>query len=92
MIPKADVLITAYEVSCLPVDHELRSSFSLSVKYVGRDEWCVLRGSRVIDEEGRFLRATFPLYRALSIAQKHASKITVNGLTVEKVIKEGIQR
>src|SRR5690606_10760484 len=50
--PEPIVQATGYVVSCLPEGHDNRWTFTVQVKYAGRDRWAVKHGIRHYGADG----------------------------------------
>jgi hypothetical protein len=102
-VPEPTVAVTEYTVSCLPEDHRERHSFTINVEWRGPgDVWAVTHLSMCLDSDGEWdyemsssnrtaeWKAThrFPLDQALALAKAKAPAMTVNGWTVEAVLRE----
>jgi hypothetical protein len=106
-IPEPTVTVTEYDVSCLPIDHPERYTFTINVSWRGPgDVWAVKRGPWCISADGEldhepspsnrnddFLAThRFPLDQALALAKEQAPLITVNRWTVEAVLAQEWER
>ena len=96
-----EVRVVAYQVSCLPPDHPEAPHFTLEVVARGYHRWAVTRFGFCYDAKGHERYEPNPSARtdafkhkyrhslddALALAKRLAPTITVNGHTVEDVIR-----
>lgn len=99
-IPDPEVRVTAYQVSCLPIDHPSRPYLTITVRWRGGENWSVHDQFSCLSSTGKWdveprnsARADrwerqhwFPLDTALALARKHAPLMSANGLSVEAVL------
>lgn len=89
---------TKYVVSALPEDLDEHYAWSVTVEWRGGQEWAVCRGRACYDRSGNqnwelssnsaeeIAKYRFPLGDAISIAERVARRLIVNGRTVEEVL------
>lgn len=99
-LPPLTEFATRYIVCALPVDHIDFDVFALTVEWRG-DSWAVCRGQRCYNIHGErdlerlpsertddwLTQHRFTLDQALTLARTIAPTVTVNGWTVEAVLK-----
>lgn len=97
---------TRFEVSCLPEGHDARRYFRLTVEIQDRYGWTVHDGFSCLDATGakadglsvyersdEWISAhRFDLDTALLLAEEHAPKLTVNGMTAADVLARDATR
>jgi hypothetical protein len=95
-LPEAQVRVTQYEVSRLPLDDEAAHGYTITVEYRGRGKWGVLDGRYCLAADGSWeyemrpsereddwlARHRFDLETALELAKTASADMTVNGRTV----------
>ncbi len=100
----AQVFVTSYTVSCLPLDHPEQSLFAITVEWAAPTGWALRRQGRCADARGRWEHEPLPsgrgdrflarfrfqeLDEALAVAVRLAPTLTVNGHTVGAVAARG---
>ena len=93
---------TAYQVSCLPIDHAAARHLSVWVKWRGENRWAVTDGGmRCLSRNGEWgfepqtssrtdewiAAHRFDFDTALRLAKEAAPHLTINGLTVADVLE-----
>jgi hypothetical protein len=91
--PGPTVIITRYEISCLPVGHPERHHFALTVERCRDGLWEVSNGGFVLDFDGHSHFTSRPEFRtdletALARAKDGAPRLVVNGWTLEQVLAD----
>lgn len=95
------VTATEYTVSCIPEDHIDRGHFEITVAYRGRSLWAVARHRQCLGTDGEWDWESIPSERtdewlathrfdldtALALAREAAPRVTINGFTVEDVLR-----
>ncbi|MGW3545875.1 hypothetical protein ACWDNI_35780 [Nocardia niigatensis] len=94
--PEPVAIVTRYDVSCLPRDHQEWGLFSVSVEQRSPDRWAVKHFSNCYDIDGNPSYESLPSERrdewleryrhdldtALALAKRIAPKIRINGFSV----------
>ena len=97
----AKIRVSQYTVSCLPESEPEAGSWDLVVEERGRGRWAVMNHGQCLKRNGEWmgersgshrdavlLRATrFDLQTALTIAEKYAPTVVINGFTPADLIE-----
>lgn len=101
-IPSPAVRITRYEVSCLQLDHDDYSLYSITVEWRDVNKWAVLRNGFCLGLDGKWdwerlpsgredewvATHRFDLDTALRLATQAAPDLRTNGYTVADALNQ----
>ncbi len=102
MTTDAKITPTRYSVSMLPIDHREHGHFEITVEWRGDGRWAVMHMGYCLGTDGDWEYESIPSERrdewlathrfdldtALRLAKEAAPKVTVNGWTVERVLRD----